>query len=533
MVDITARRQAEADRASSEVRFHTIFDQAAIGIALVDMTGCPVETNPALQAMLGYSADELRAMTFADFTHPEDVDTDLALFGELMAGARDVYQITKRYLRKDGQVVWANMRASLIRDARGAMQFGIGMVEDITERKRIEVQYLQAQKMEAIGRLAGGVAHDFNNLLTVILGNCDLMLADLGPDAPSTYDVIQIRQAADRATALTRQLLAFSRKQVLNPTRLDLNLVVTNVEALLRRLIGEDIALISRLDGELKAVHADLSQIEQVILNLAVNARDAMPTGGTLIIETANVMLDAEFAPVLANLESGPYCMLAVSDTGVGMDADTQARIFEPFFTTKASGKGTGLGLATVYGIVQQSGGYIWVYSELGHGTTFKIYLPQAAAPANESLADRSPVDQVPIPQDTGTILLIEDEPLVRELASRVLTTQGYQVLAAENGADALRISSQTELIDVLLTDVIIPGGTSGPQVAEQVQTQHPNLQVLYMSGYTDAAIAYHAKLELGQALLQKPFTLNELVHAVWRARHVQSQSGAAEEARD
>jgi PAS domain S-box-containing protein len=527
MVDITARHQAETDRANSEVRFQTIFEQAALGIALVDMGGILIETNPTLQAMLGYSADELRSMVFADFTHPEDVDADMALFEELAQGKREFYQLTKRYLRKDGQTVWGNLRVSLIHSSQGESQFAIGMVEDITDRKRIEAQYLQAQKMEAVGRLAGGVAHDFNNLLTVILGNCELLLADLGPDQQIGQDVAQIRQAAERAVALTRQLLAFSRKQLLNPTRLDLNMVVANVEGLLRRLIGEDIMLSSRLDPELKPIQADASQIEQVIMNLAVNARDAMPGGGTLIIETANVLLDASCAPVPGAVESGPYCMLAVSDTGYGMDAATQAQIFEPFFTTKVAGKGTGLGLATVYGIVQQSGGCIWVYSELGHGTTFKIYLPQAGVPADGARLDVAPADQALALQDTGTILLIEDDPLVRDLASRVLQTQGYRVLEAGDGASALQIAAQNGPIDVLLTDVIIPGGMSGPQVAEQVHRRHPDLQVLYMSGYTDAAIAHHAGLDPGQALLQKPFTVNGLAQAVWSARRAQEHANA------
>jgi two-component system, cell cycle sensor histidine kinase and response regulator CckA len=530
MVDVTARHQAEEDRASSEIRFQTIFEQATLGIALVDMTGALIETNPALRAMLGYNADELRAMNFIDFTHPEDADADLALFDELIRGGREFYHVTKRYLHKDGQVVWANLRVSLVRGDQGGPEFAIGMVEDITERKRIEAQYLQAQKMEAIGRLAGGVAHDFNNLLTVILGNCELLLADLEPDEPIGQDVAQIRQAADRAAVLTRQLLAFSRKQLLNPTRLDLNLVVTNVEALLRRLIGEDIMLISQLDADLSAVQADPSQIEQVIMNLAVNARDAMPAGGTLIIETANIVLDASSAPMPGVVESGSYCMLAVSDTGCGMDTATQARIFEPFFTTKAAGKGTGLGLATVYGIVQQSGGYIWVYSEQGHGSTFKIYLPQAVELAASPRVSPPLADTLPARQDTGTILLIEDDPLVRELASRVLHAQGYDVLEAGDGAAALRIAAQTEVIDVLLTDVIIPGGMSGPQVAGQVQLQHPDLQVLYMSGYTDAAITHHTGLDPGQALLQKPFSVNRLAHAVWNARRAQQEPAGTED---
>ncbi|HET9223566.1 MAG TPA: PAS domain S-box protein [Roseiflexaceae bacterium] len=530
MVDVTAPHQAEADRASSEVRFQTIFEQATIGIALVNMAGWPIETNSALQEMLGYSADELRSMAFVDFTHPADVDADVALFGELVRGEREFYQITKRYLHKNGQVVWGNLRISLVHGSHGESRFAIGMVEDITERKRIEAQYLQAQKIEAIGRLAGGVAHDFNNLLTVILGNCELLLADLDADEPVGQDVAQIRQAADRAAVLTRQLLAFSRKQLLNPTRLDLNLVVTNVEGLLRRLIGEDIVLISRLDADLHAVQADPSQIEQVIMNLAVNARDAMPGGGTLIIETANAVLDANSASMPGAVESGPYCMLAVSDTGSGMDAVTQARIFEPFFTTKASGKGTGLGLATVYGIVQQSGGCIWVYSELGHGTTFKIYLPQAVESTGDARAGTPAADALPALQDTGTILLLEDDPLVRELASRVLQAQGYRVLEAGDGAAALQIAAQTGAIDVLLTDVIIPGGMSGPQVAGHVQLRHPDLQVLYMSGYTDAAITHHAGLEPGRALLQKPFTVSGLAQAVWKARRAQSQPAGAED---
>jgi PAS domain S-box-containing protein len=529
MVDVTARHQAEEDRASSEVRFQTIFEQATLGIALVDMKGSPIETNSALQNLLGYSADELRAMSFVDFTHPEDVDTDLALFHELVRGAREFYHITKRYLHKDGQVVWANLRVSLVHSAHGEPQFAIGMVEDITERKRIEAQYLQAQKMGAIGRLAGGIAHDFNNLLTVILGNCELLLGDIDPQEAITQDIAQIREAADRATMLTRQLLAFSRKQLLNPTRLDLNMVVANVEGLLRRLIGEDILLISRLDSDLNAVQADPGQIEQVIMNLAVNARDAMPNGGTLIIETANAMLDASNITIPGTVTSGRYCMLAVSDTGCGMDAATQARIFEPFFTTKAPGKGTGLGLATVYGIVQQSGGYIWIYSEPDHGTTFKIYLPQAAVSAADADTKSPLADVPPALQDSGTIMLIEDDPLVRDLARRVLEAQGYCVLEAGDGVAALRIAAQTELIDVLLTDVIIPGGMSGPQVAQQMHLQHPDLQVLYMSGYTDAAIEHHAGLNPGQALLQKPFTVQGLARAVWNARRIQRQPAGAE----
>ncbi len=472
--------------------------------------------------MLGYSADEFSAMTFVDITHPDDVEADWNLFQELLAGARESYQIEKRYVRKDGQVVWGRLTASFVRGGSGEPLFGIGMVEDISERKRIEQQYLQAQKMDAIGRLAGGIAHDFNNLLTIILGSSELVLDELDSRHPLRHDVTAIRESGQRAAALTRQLLAFSRKQVLQPESVNLNMVVARVEQLLRRLIGEDIVLITRPTEELGTVQADPNQLEQVLLNLAVNARDAMPQGGTLIIETANVVLDASYIYARGDVISGPYVLLAVSDTGCGMDRDTQARIFEPFFTTKEAGKGTGLGLATVYGIVQQSGGYIWVYSEVSHGTTFRIYLPQVGAPTWTS---PSAADLEPPAHDTGTILLVEDEPLVRELAGRVLRARGYQVLEAGDGATALRIASEhMARIDVLLTDVVMPGGMSGPQVAERLIAHHPGLAVLYMSGYTDTALAHHAAFEHRPALLQKPFVPAGLLRAVWQVRRVQEQ---------
>jgi PAS domain S-box-containing protein len=460
--------------------------------------------------MLGYSADELHDMPFATFTHPDDVASDVALFGELMAGTREFYAMQKRYIRKDGQVVWGNLRVSLIRDASGNPQFAIGMAEDVTERKQIEQQYLQAQKLDSIGRLAGGIAHDFNNLLTVILGNTDMLLEEVGVDHPFQHDIAQIHDAAKRAAALTRQLLAFSRKQVLIPSVVDLNMVVAGIAPLLTRLIGEHITLSTNLAPDLGRVLADPGQLEQVIVNLVVNARDAMPEGGTLILETANAVLDA---PV-----PGAYVLLAVSDTGIGMDGATRERIFEPFFTTKELGKGTGLGLATVYGIITQSGGHIWVDSQVGQGTTFKVYLTHCDAP-DQGIEERLAEVGAAIAPGNTTILLVEDDVGVRELMDRLLRGWGYQVLVASDAQDALRVAAQSsDPLDLLLTDVIMPGGTSGVALAAQLLAASPRLQVLYMSGYTDTALTSLAVLPPGQALIMKPFTAAVLARAVQAA---------------
>ncbi|GAB4415706.1 MAG: response regulator [Anaerolineae bacterium] len=381
------------------------------------------------------------------------------------------------------------------------------------ERQRLEAQYYQAQKMEALGRLTGGVAHDFNNLLTVILGNAGFIYNDLGQHHPLRQDVEQIQKAAERAAALTRQLLAFSRQQVLQPKVLNLNDIVTNIEKMLHRLISEDIDLITSLDPHLGQVKADFGQLEQVIVNLVVNARDAMPNGGKLTIETANVVLDEVYARQHIEVEAGPYVLLAVSDTGQGMDAETQARIFEPFFTTKAQGEGTGLGLATVHGIISQSGGHIWVYSEVGHGSTFKVYLPRIASTA-EGVEPRP----VAPPSERGwqTILLVEDEGMLRDLAQRALLKQGYNLLTAQNGVQARQIAAaHPGLIHLLLTDVVMPGGLSGPQLAKELVSLRPELKVLYMSGYTENAIVHHGVLDPGIAFLPKPFVPADLVRKV------------------
>ena len=397
-----------------------------------------------------------------------------------------------------------------LRDSDGQVSGAICMSLDITDRKQLEEQLRQAQKMEAVGRLAGGIAHDFNNLLMVIQGYSDLLVERLPGADPLRRNAEQIQMASQRASSLTRQLLAFSRKQMLAPKILNVQSVVAEMEKILRRLIGEDIQLETSSVPDLGLVRADRSQIEQVILNLAVNARDAMPQGGRLTIETANVELDSSYSHPPAVLSPGRYVMLAVTDNGCGMDAETQAHVFEPFFTTKEKGKGTGLGLATVYGVVKQSGGYVWVYSEPGRGTSFKIYLPrieETAVPAG-----RDGKSETQIPQcGSETILLVEDEKGVRELAREYLASSGYTVIEAEDGHTALELAAMhVGQIHLLLTDVVMPG-ISGRELAERVSQIRPGIKIIYMSGYTDQAVVHHGILQNDAVLLQKPFTLMTL----------------------
>src|SRR5437879_1802067 len=389
-----------------------------------------------------------------------------------------------------------------------AVKRALREAEERAERKKLEEQLRQAQKMEAIGQLTGGIAHDFNNMLTVIIGYSELMLQRLKADDPLRSEVEQVKEAGVRASLLTRQLLAFSRKQVLQPRVLDLNAVLTNMDRMLQRLIGEDIDLVTVPAPGLGRVLADPGQIEQVIMNLAVNARDAMPQGGKLTIETANVELDDAYARQHGPVQSGPYVMLAVSDTGCGMDAETQARIFEPFFTTKEPGKGTGLGLSTVYGIVKQSEGYVWVYSEVGRGTTFKVYLPMVEGAVETVEPGVTPTRTV---RGSETILLVEDDHAVRVLARSVLQAHGYSVLEASQGKEALLLSGQHEgPIHLMVTDTVMPG-MSGRDLSECLKPSRPNMKVIFMSGYTDKAIIHHGELAPGTAFLQKPFTPDAL----------------------
>ena len=515
--DITARKRAEAALHESEER-HRVISELVSDYAFsyqiaLDGTVTLEWVTDAMTRITGYTPDEMSGLAaWQATTHPEDHAIAQRRRQRLHAGQSDVSEY--RMFAKDGRIIWLRYYSRPVWDAaQGRVVRVYGAVQDITRLKLLEQQLAQAQKMEAVGQLAGGIAHDFNNILTIILSSCDLIFDELEPGHRLREDVEQIQGAAARAAELTQQLLAFSRQQILQPHILNLNDVVVAMEKLLRPLIGEHIQLLTKLQPELGRVNADPGRIEQVMMNLAINARDAMPNGGTLIIETANAVLTEDYTRTHVDVRTGPYVMLAISDTGSGMDAATRARIFEPFFTTKAQGKGTGLGLATVHGIVNQSGGYIWVYSEPGHGTTFKIYLPQVEEVA---LTHRPHSQPVALPRGTATILLVEDEQIVRELASRILGQHGYRILVAADGPTALRVADEhAETIDLLLTDVVMPGGFNGRQIAEQLLLRRKDLKVLYMSGYTDDAITHYGVLRADVAYLEKPFTSEGLIRKV------------------
>src|SRR6266508_144370 len=503
---------AEAALRSSEQRFRALVEHSWDAIALFTAEGTILYGSPATSRILGYDLTEFVGRNALDLIHPDDREAVVARLTEAMMHPRVRVDVSARVLHKDGS--WRYLEGiftNLLDDPSvGAI---VNNYRDVTERRSLQEQVIQAQKMEAVGRLAGGVAHDFNNILTAIGGYTDLLRADLAPDDPRRQDVDEIHRAAARAAALTQQLLAFSRRQVMQPKVLDLNALVLDIEKLLRRLIGEDILLASVLDRQLGHVRADPGQLQQVILNLAVNARDAMPGGGRLTIETRNVDLHEQYADEHRAVIPGRYVLLAVRDTGAGMDAETQAHLFEPFFTTKGLGKGTGLGLATVYGIVKQSGGHIWVDSELGHGTTFKIYLPRVDEPA-EPLEEPSSAPPARL-RGTERILLVEDEAAVRAVTRQLLQRNGYDVIEAPEGTAALALlQAGAVTVDLLLTDVVMPG-MGGRELAQRVVPRYPGLRVLFMSGYTDDAVVRHSILEDGVNYLQKPFHPEALLRKV------------------
>ncbi|MEO8433093.1 MAG: ATP-binding protein, partial [Acidobacteriota bacterium] len=472
--------------------------------------------NQRLCDLLGYSRDDLQTIALADVTAPGEGEKEY--YEQMAAGTLNRHVIDeKRFRKKDGTFVWARVNMSVHRDTHGEAQHFISVIEDITERRTLEAQVRQSSKMDAIGQLASGVAHDFNNLLTVILGFADLIAADSALPESHAEEIGEIIKAAQRATGLTRQLLAFSRQQVLQTAPLDVNGLITDMTGMLGRLIGANVEIELDLSPDVSPALADRGQIEQVVMNLVVNARDAMPGGGRVTIETRDVELDNTVFHE-QKVSPGSYVMLAVTDHGVGMSAETQSRLFEPFFTTKETGKGTGLGLSTTYGIVKQSKGYVWVYSELGMGTVFRVYLPRFAG----SMPSRTlpPAVLAPIHPATETVLLVEDEEGVRRLSKRILDRAGYRVLEATDGVDAEKVfAGHDGPIDLVLTDMVMPG-CGGPELLARLHVKSPDLRVLYMSGYTDQASVQTTGIARGLPFVQKPFTAEELVRQVRQALH-------------
>jgi two-component system, cell cycle sensor histidine kinase and response regulator CckA len=511
--DLTERIRAEQAQAEAESKYQMIVEKvAAISyIAELGIEGRWRYVSPQIEAILGYTQEEwlIGSKNWVKFVHPDDLTTIQEAEDACLTG--HAFQAEYRLTRKDGRVIWVSDSAVVVQGSDGVPLME-GIIVDITERKQFEAQLQQSRRMEAVGRLAGGIAHDFNNLLTIIKGYTELAVQRKEIPVPVRGDIEHIEDASERAAGLVRQLLAFSRKQVLQPKNLDLNGIVLGLEKLLRRLIGEDIEMKTMVSAGLGTIKADPAQVEQVLMNLVVNARDAMPSGGKIIVETSNVDLDKTYASEHVTVKPGSYVMLAVSDTGTGMSSETAAHIFEPFFTTKGGSKGTGLGLATVYGIVKQSGGYIWVYSEPGKGATFKVYFPRV----DERAESDTRTNQEPsAKRGSETVLLVEDDDAVRELAEVILSSQGYKVVSANGPKRAEEIAAtRGQEIDLVLTDVIMPS-LSGRELVRRLTAVNPKLRVLYMSGYTDNVIAQGGVLEEGLAFLQKPFTPRALAQKV------------------
>ncbi len=510
--DITQRKETLEALRLSEASLRSLVEEAPYGIYRASADGRAIEVNPALLRMLHYGArEELLRLNLATevFRYPED----FRRLGELLESVNHFRDVEFDWVTRDGSYITVRCGGRRLKAESGCSAGVEVFAEDVTEKRIMERQLRMAGKMEAIGRLSGGIAHDFNNLLGVIIGYSQLLRRKLGPAQASLYEFAEeIQKAGERAAALTRQLLAFSRQQILSPTILDLNHLVSDMQKMLPRLIGEDIQVQVDLQSDLGTVKADRSQIEQVIMNLAVNARDAMPTGGRLLIETANAEFDEAYTRNHDGAKIGLYVMLSVTDAGIGMTPEIVAQIFEPFFTTKELGKGTWLGLATVYGVVKQSGGYIWVDSTPGQGSSFKVFLPRT----NE-LVEPAVSEPVSVPQvaHRETILVVEDAEPLRKLAQSILEQHGYRTLTAEDGEDALALTAeQRKPIHLLLTDVVMPG-INGRVLSERLLPRYPHLKVLYMSGYTDSFIAGHGVLEHGIALLHKPFTEEALLAKV------------------
>jgi PAS domain S-box-containing protein len=502
--DITERKRTEEELRESEKRYRTLFEKTNDAIFVVDKrTGRILDANDSAGQLTGRALPDLCQLMTRDIS-PEEAEARLAAVA-LNNKPMDFGRVT--YVRPDD-----TQRIALLNTVPLDDEKVFSIARDITNEVKLEEHFRQAQKMEAIGRLAGGIAHDFNNLLVPIVGYAELGMVNLSPSDKLYANLQRIHEAGKRAADLTQQILAFGRKQVLEMKALDLNEIVANFEKMMRRLIREDIILITILTPSRLPVRADPAQIEQILMNLVVNARDAMPQGGNLTVETGNIFLDEQYAQKHIEVQPGPYVLLAVSDTGIGMDAEIRERIFEPFFTTKTQGQGTGLGLATVFGIVKQHGGNIWVYSEPGQGTTFKIYLPQAE---NITETHVSATTQPVSIYGTETVLVVEDESTVRQLVCETLAAHGYRVLEAKSPAEGIELAAgYKDTLHLVLTDVVMPQ-MNGRQLYEEVAAIHPEIRVLYMSGYADNVIVHHGILEENVKLLQKPFTVHGLTQKV------------------
>ena len=513
-IEAADRRRAEEALRDSEARYRAAFEQAGVGVIEVSAERRYLRVNPRFCDIVGYTREELLGRSDTEITHPDDRQVAIDVMVQLSAGEIEVFRREKRYIRKDGTEVYVNATAAPVRGPDGAVRNVVTIIEDASERRRLEMQLAQAQRMDSIGRLAGGVAHDFNNLLTAILGYLDLAKSGVPADGAVYADLQEIELATRRAADLTRQLLTFARRQLVAPKVIDLTDLTRNADRLLRRLIGEDVELVTILKSDLGAVRVDPGQFEQVLVNLAVNARDAMPNGGRITIETDNVEFDAAYAATHPDVTAGPYVRLAVSDTGTGMDKETVSRLFEPFFTTKAVGRGTGLGLATSYGIIRQAGGHFSVQSEPGRGSTFRVCLPRVNAEPEPVVTGRL-ATEVAAPRGRETILVVEDEVQVRALTENALRAVGYRVISAGNGEEAMTIA-RTRLaeIDLLVTDVVLPL-LGGRELVARLRAERPGLPVIYMSGYTRGSMDESDLLERDVVFQSKPFTQSELAHRV------------------
>lgn len=523
--DQTRERRAEQTLRESEERFRQIYEHMAVGVAEVSLDFIITGANDAYCRMLGYREEELIGQHLKDFTHPEVVEENLHKQARLAKGEIDHYRMEKQFVHKNGHVIYGMLDANLVRDADGTPLYFLGSVLDLTacrqaekEKVRLEKTFQQAQKLESIGRLAGGVAHDLNNMLSPVLGYAEMLLDDTDEYDPRKSAIEAIMHAGSRARDLVRQLLAFGRQQMLDFKPIQVNRLLKKFEPFIRHSIREDIRIHMALAPALPVIEGDNGQLEQVLMNLLVNAQDAMPDGGRLTIETALVELDEHYAAQHDGVTPGSYVMLAMTDTGHGMDQHTRENLFEPFFTTREQHKGTGLGLATVYGIIKQHGGNIWVYSEAGMGATFKVYLP--VSDKTDAGEEKQTADTTLAFSGKETILLVEDNPQVRKLARTILIRQGYYVLCAENGPEALVLLENADTPpDLLLTDVIMPE-MNGKQLFKKLAALYPDLRVVYMSGYTDNVIGRHGIIDNGINFIEKPFSVKTLTTKIHRALH-------------